>query len=268
MKELEDINSKSVILLMKETGLAATSIEQGLTVLRKANFSQKWLYYQAFFQLSIGIERLLKLIFIVKNLVEKDAFPDNNELKKYSHDIKNMFIKISLELKPNDVFLDENELYPQILTFLSTFASNSRYYNLDTLSGISKSNDPLHDWHIIQKQIKLKYCKPKDFTDFEKHLINSINEFSSFMYRDESDNPINDSYSYFEEGKYLDKTQGYSVLLIYRIIDYLVFLLLDCASKKRMLPFYKDFFPLFQNIGMKELDIRKRKNWNFLTKPR
>ena len=269
MKELEKHNSIKVQLLIKECGLTATSIDQGLISLRKSHFAAKGLYYQSFFLLSIGIERLLKLIFIVKTLVEKDEFPNNNELKNYGHNIIKMFELITGELYPNDNFLENNDLFKPILTFLSEYAQSSRYYNLDTLSGRNTvTGDPLHVWYDIQQVIKIKHCKVKDFNAYEQELIDRLKNNSFFLYTTENDKPVSNAYEYFEEGKYLDKIQGYSVWYFYQIINYLVKILLKEADKKRMLPCYSDFFPLFDNQYMTKEQILKKKQWDYFTNPK
>jgi hypothetical protein len=268
MKELENPSSIQVLLLIKECGLTASSIDQGLTSLRKSHFGVKGLYYQAFFLLSIGIERLLKLIIVVKSLIEKDEFPKNDELKNYGHNIIDMFYHITQELCPNDNFINSNDLFVPILRFLSDYAQGSRYYNLDTLSGRTTSaGDPLHNWYEIQQLIKVKHCKFKDFSPYEKELIKNIANHSSFHYTAENDSPINNAYKYFEEGKYLNKIQGFSVWYFYQIIDYLVKILSDEADKKSMLPYYLEFFPLFDNPYMTKEQILKKKKWDHLTNP-
>ena len=263
MKELTDINSKEVILLMKETGLAATSIEQGLTALRKANFGNKKLYYQSFFLLSIGIERILKLTIIVNHLVQKDKLPQNSELKSYGHNLEELFLKVTSELKPNDNFLESDKLYLPIIQFMSDFANGSRYYNLDTLSGEKKGRDPLHEWHKIQTYIKSKHCKIR-LSPLELAIIESFNSNAIFRLRDESDKAITTGTEYVIEGKFADQIQGYSVLYLYKIIDYIIGILIDCSSQIRMLPYFDEFFKLFQNSSMTEIAVRRKKDWNKL----
>lgn len=263
MEQLSDINSTQVILLTKETSLASTSISQGLTALRKAHFAQKGLYYQAFFLLTIGIERILKLTIIVKNIVEKDKFPENKELKKHSHNLKDLFIHVSSSLRPEDNFLVQNDLYLPILEFLSNYSSTSRYYNLDTLSGKTHFIDPIHEWHNIQKTIQDKYCKTT-LSETDRMIIENLEGNSIFMYRDESDTPILTPTKYITAAKYSDEIQGFSVLLIYKIVDYLILLLTECAYKKRMLPEYSEFFQLFQSEYMTDQLVRKKKDWNRL----
>gem|GEM_PF-2370802 len=115
MTQRDDINSKPVKLLMKEAGLSATCLEQGLTSLRRANFMQKWHYYQAFFLLTIGIERLLKIIIITISRIEHNKIPNNQELKNYGHDIENLFAKVSNQINAKDDFLAKDPIYSSIL---------------------------------------------------------------------------------------------------------------------------------------------------------
>ncbi|HZL10627.1 MAG TPA: hypothetical protein VFC65_11575 [Prolixibacteraceae bacterium] len=261
MKELLDLDSKEVILLMKETGLAATSVEQGLNALRKANFSNKKLYYHSFFLLSIGIERILKLVIIVNSIVKNDKLPENNELKIYGHNLMELFSKVTSEIRPSDYFLRQDDQYLSILGFLSDFAQNSRYFNLDTLSGKNKGVDPLHEWHKIQTVIKARHCKIK-LSEFELAIIESLNNNAIFRFRNESDNPINTATEYVIEGKLADQIQGYSVQYIYKIINYLVTILIERSNEKHMLPVYQEFFLLFRNPSMKDIEVRRKKDWS------
>ena len=59
--------SEKFKLLQQEGYLTQSSLCQGLTFLRKANLGEKerGLFYSAFFQLSIGIERFMKIVVIL-----------------------------------------------------------------------------------------------------------------------------------------------------------------------------------------------------------
>ena len=60
---MEEFNQAEKLLLI-EGSLSAYALANGLDCLRRANVYEKGMYYQSFFSLSIGIERLLKLIII------------------------------------------------------------------------------------------------------------------------------------------------------------------------------------------------------------
>ncbi|WP_432405730.1 hypothetical protein [Wukongibacter sp. M2B1] len=75
------ITTTQEAILLKEAGLASSSLEYGLTILRKAELTRKAEYYQAFFQLSIGLERLMKIIIIENYLGVEKKFPSNSILK-------------------------------------------------------------------------------------------------------------------------------------------------------------------------------------------
>ena len=63
MNKQGTVTQEQDFLLSRECALAAFSIGQGLTLLRKYDFVKHAHASQAFFQLSIGIERLLKIEF-------------------------------------------------------------------------------------------------------------------------------------------------------------------------------------------------------------
>jgi len=264
MTQTDDIFSKNVELISKEAGLAATCLEQGLTALRKANFAQKWNYYQGFFLLSIGMERLLKLIIVTIYRIEENKLPNNGELKKYGHDIEQLFLAISNHINPTNNFLSTDTLYPKIISFLSEYASISRYYNLDSLSGKERTLDPLHKWKEIQDEIAKRHCKPIKISPMERFLIERMSNFSSVIHTDESDKPITDFSSFYLQGKNIDKIQGYSVYYLYKVICHITEQLETISSKIYMMPVLHEFFPLFSNHLTKQ-EIIRRKNWNYLT---
>lgn len=265
MTQRDDFNSKNVRLISKEAGLAATCLEQGLTALRKANFAQKWNYYQAFFLLSIGVERLLKLTIITWYRVEENKLPTNGELKSYGHNIENMYFKLLEKIDPNNKFIEKDSLYISILQFLTEYAKTSRYHNLDRLSGVESSIDPIHQWHVIQKEILSRHANIKPISNGEKYIINQMSSFASVMHTDEADEPINDLLYFYLEGKNIDLVQGYSVFYVFQVISHMSKLLLQISNKVYMMPDIKEFFPQFMFDSMNKAEIIRKKDWNYLT---
>jgi len=261
------VTEQEEILLLKEAGIASSSINNGLTSLRKANFVQKSHYYQVFFQLTIGIERLMKLIIIHNfRIANNNKFPDNKILKNYGHNINDLF-KIVSKYKPNDFkFKLDDPIYDQILNCLSNFAMSSRYYNLDTLTGRTDfiNKDPLKVWNEIQEEIKKRHYKEKEFKPEVKLMIEEINEISVYRYHDESDNLINNAQTFYDKGKSIKVVQEYSVYYLYKIINYLVEILSYFEYENNIYPYLREFFPLYQGDWWSILEIRRKKDWTRL----
>jgi len=153
--------SRTFSLLQQEGHLARTSLLSGIDLLLKANLDDRKLgnFYSAFFQLTIGIERILKLVVITNHMLENNyKTPTDEELrKKYGHKIKATYLHaLSVRNKWGDEKLaaptsgsTENE----ILNFLEKFANNARYYNLRELNNTTADRGPLGDWYSICQKV-------------------------------------------------------------------------------------------------------------------
>ena len=149
--------SESFALLQQEGFLTRSSLLAGFNSLRKANVDDinKGFFYSAFFELSIGLERLMKLVIVIDYMSKNNLAPmTDEELKnKYGHRIESLYIackKLSTEMnRPNENFFDQADFEWNIIHFLHEFALSSRYYNLSKLSNKHKSNDPLKEWWDI-----------------------------------------------------------------------------------------------------------------------
>jgi hypothetical protein len=151
--------------LSREAAIAGQSVGAGLTALRKATFQAEGLYSQAFFSLSIGLERMLKLIFVVDNMMQNGGrlatdqalhggrLATDQALRRLGHDLE----KLSTHAEgvrrrlPQDNLryaLPPGDVAEAIVGFLSRFAKSTRYYNLDYLSGTNHagSDDPIKEW--------------------------------------------------------------------------------------------------------------------------
>lgn len=142
-----------------EALLASASLRSGLTALNKCKYHDKGSFYNAFFQLSIGLERFFKIIYVVQYMIENDLNkPTYSHLRKLGHDISTLHqnaVNIAIKYEKRDkgkwVLNDEQSA---ILTMLSEFGKETRYYNLNTIIGDKKlMNDPLEQWNSI-----LEYC--------------------------------------------------------------------------------------------------------------
>src|SRR5688572_19578786 len=80
-------------LLLREAEISATSLATGMTCIRNYTYSESGQLQIGFFMLSIGIERLMKLILLYDHQLAVKTYPDNRYLRKYSHNISELFEK-------------------------------------------------------------------------------------------------------------------------------------------------------------------------------
>jgi hypothetical protein len=146
--------SKVFFLLQQEGYIIRSCLTNGLTALRNADLESRGTYYTAFFQLSIGLERMMKVTLILDYMTENQLrLPDNNQTKKYSHNLLKLLDEIKNVADKRNIILI-NPISPSsieytIMEFLDLFAQRSRYANLDALSGKSTNDDPLSSWNKI-----------------------------------------------------------------------------------------------------------------------
>jgi hypothetical protein len=134
--------SRVFVTLLREGTLTAELLCAGVTTLRKATMPRSGLYELALFNLSIGFERICKLVVLIDYyLTNKAAFPSNDLLKKnYGHDLDKLFPSVAKIVAERTITaeytdLPLSEIHKEIISSLTEFAKTTRYYNLDYLTG-------------------------------------------------------------------------------------------------------------------------------------
>lgn len=136
--------------LNKEAQFTKEMLGSGATQIRNANYASKGIYFQAFTNLSTGLERIGKLCLLLDYFVEHDGrFPDFDYMKnEIGHKILviyekslNVISKHSIEMK----FLPSlnDPIHLAILKILSDFAQGDRYSNIDLVVGSRRQSDPI-----------------------------------------------------------------------------------------------------------------------------
>ncbi|AJP51164.1 hypothetical protein [Pseudomonas simiae] len=152
--------SRTFTLLQQEGHLARASLLSGIDLLLKANLDESKIgnFYSAFFQLTIGFERILKLVVITNHMLENNYTPPTDEelRRKYGHNIKSTYLHA---LKVRNKWGYEKVVAPvsgsvedKILDFLESFGNKARYYNLRELNNTTADRGPLGNWYTICKE--------------------------------------------------------------------------------------------------------------------
>lgn len=255
----------TTIAIIRELGIASNLIGLGLSRLRKASFVDHSDFGSSFFNLSIGIERLCKIILIRQFQRKNNGhFPDNEYIKSFSHSISTLIEEISSDYQLR--YINNDFLLNKIIKFLTTFAKSTRYYNLDTITGQKlRDKDPYLSWYEIQCEI-INRIKGKKLLDSNHKLaISNLEDITYVRHigmNSESIDTLEKLYTKLEQS---NKVQSYAVYYFYQII----FDLVSVSSQERQMfnkpPNIDEFFVLFVNEPMKKAEILRKKDWTRFT---
>lgn len=163
-------------LLAQEAELTKALILAGLTSLSSANYDKKGSFYSMFFQLSAGLERLIKLSIIIDHQADNQLkSPTDKVLRGFGHKLSTGYEHSALIGQRNGIRgnwqLEKDSIEQDALEFLSTFAVGARYYNLDALAGVPKDEDPVAQWSKIHHRIGMAHLASRTRQSIEKSSI-------------------------------------------------------------------------------------------------
>lgn len=163
--------SATWFLLEQEGLLAQACLCNGLTALRRANLGdKKGLFYSAFFELSIGFERVLKLVLTLDHMARNKLVPpDSKTVEDYGHKLRSLFDAAKEACAARGVTaLDAfppDSLPIDVLGFLDDFAHpGGRYSNINKLTGHRHQavDDPIEQWGEIANRIMREKATPRE----------------------------------------------------------------------------------------------------------
>lgn len=241
--------------LAHEAGLASYSLRGGLASLRKANYAHPHVYYGGFFQYTIGLERIMKLILIVDYVAQNGKFPSNQQYaKKYGHKLTDLLVGITdvrnrLDPAARVWELPESDLTEAAISFLSDFAIGARYYNIDVLTGKEKTQDPVERWFTeVGKLLISKRKRPWRNTEWAQNLDAHIGNMSSIRFEAEDGSPIYRFAAAAQAANESEYVAKEGTFLCARIARHAISILLarsDQVPHSVTVPYFIEFFYLF-----------------------
>lgn len=214
-------------LLGREAELSAQLLGNGLSSIRKYSFAEIGYFYTGIFSVTIGLERLLKLIILFDYKQRNLNYPNDTYLRERGHELGDLVKEAILINSTNNYGVDESvfedSLSQVIIVFLKDFAKQSRYYNLNAASGkFQVGNEPLARWdqdvciELMRRHFKLTEKKKAMFVA-QQLMVPAI-----ITHTHEDGSSINDQDSYILSCIQINDKQRYSMLYIYRIIRFAV----------------------------------------------
>lgn len=245
-------------LLTSEAGLIEWLLYSGLTLTRNSNEAPKGKTCAGFYNLSIGIERLCKLIIITDHMANNNLKPPSkSEIKSYSHDITKLLSHIINNC--TSVISDKisknynNKTTNKLVVLLSEFGSTTRYQNINEFSSNDKTTDPLIKWQAILEDIykeEIPARIKKDIEDESSFYSSFLNENAVLIHFD-LNRKLVPPHKFFSHAQVQEKT-------IARATRYLVHFLLslrealvavgykamaiDSKPQKMVIPYFSEFF--------------------------
>jgi hypothetical protein len=262
--------------LQNEAQLAGEQIATGVTILGRANHMETGLYSQAFFGLSIGLERLGKLIIVADYAIGHGGrFPTDAYLREIGHDLQGILARCeaigksvdapgSYSARPSD------PIHKGIEETLSKFATGSRYYNLDYIAGATgQASDPIAMWwmKVAQPICERHYSdkQRKKESNAARFATKYLGGFSLVLSHAEDGTEIDDMGDIFGRTGQTAVVQKYGRLYTLQIVRWLASILealsFSGAYRQRIEPLLGLEEP-FRIFGNDDHYLRDRKTWS------
>ena len=266
--------TKAFNLINSECQFTQEIINIGITQIRKADCQKRGLYYQAFTCLSVGLERLMKLILVTQTYKDENRFLSEEELKGIGHKISDLYSRcreIGIQYNIRGNFSENDELYNKIIHILSEFAEtghDNRYYNLNYVSRANDEDfilpkDAIHKWYdeidgfIYNNKIS---AKVKEKTEIRCRLMGQMLSSCSLIDFDSEDgSELQDGESFLLNKNRQILCQEYRVLFVAQIVRYLSEILNKVADNlDENIPFVSEYFVMYRGD---DATLRKKKDF-------
>jgi hypothetical protein len=258
--------------LGREAELAAEQLAIGVTALGRANHTQKGLYHQAFFALSIGFERLAKLILVAEYAVENNGeWMTDQTLKSIGHDIsalldacdpisaKHLSDKNWSE-RPND------PVHGAIVRTLSEFARLTRYYNLASLSGGKAAlREPIQAWlsdvgmPILDRHYSANQ-RAKD--EARAAMVDALLSPAIVLVHNEAGQPMMSIEEMMTRAGSTRVIQKYGRLYVMQLVRWLSVIMAKISRKGHRIEALYDLDEPFGIFRMEDWYLLRRKTWS------
>lgn len=258
--------------LNREAGIASAAISKGINALNFASFGSTWHYNSAFFDLSVGLERIGKLIIIIDHRMKFGSFPSKSILKnEIRHDIYrivSMANDIGIERKYDKYTRPDDPISDGIIKTLTEFAKEARYYNIDLLAGDNRFPEPISAWsERVGKPIIETHYRAADRKRAEALACRAgldLEEYTAVLHMAEDGTPISSVWESIIESSKIPVLQNYSRMYCLRIVRHLSYLLISIGDEfrpiDRQVPYFEEYFGIYR---CKDAEFLRRKKWGF-----
>lgn len=264
--------------IRRESMLARQLIGTGATSLGRASYATGLgEYYTAFFSLSVGLERLAKLILVADHAIAHHGeMPSQKDLRKYGHKLLNLMNEADNVASRHTLSLS----YPRPVTAISkkivecldafADASRGRYANFAALGDPSLGvEEPIRKWWAAVAQLILDrhyYGKSvqKKVESNARALDAALSSVSTVLYFDEDGETMQDIETASRrtgQTKIVQQYGRYYTLTVVRWLPEIFSRLSEVATYKHRLDAFFGVNEYFQTYTIGDDFLRTRKIW-------
>lgn len=236
------MSTEKLKLIITELSFIRELFGAGVTQIGQANNANRGRYFQSLSNLSIGLERVGKICYIIDfSLKNKGLYPEYKDIKAIGHDLNTLYLHSKVIISSNSFKLDflkdlEQPIQKNILSLLTNFSKGDRYHNIDLLLDPKQKESPIYIW----KREVDDYILNKYISERRKELIISDSSFVVAPYRR---------------------------LLILQIIRYWQEILINLNNKNYEKGFTEDIPDISEHLGLfynTDKYFKSRKTWDKL----
>jgi hypothetical protein len=264
--------------IQRESALVRHLLGSGATALGRANYADKvGEYYTAFFGLSIGLERLTKLILVADHTISHNGrMPAETSVRKYGHNLVSLTNAADAVARKHDLKLKylrpTSATIAKIIDCLDAFAdaNRGRYANFASLGDPSlEKEEPIRKWWGEVAELILKeyyYGKPiQTQVEGRARLVDQlISPFTSVLHTDETGNMMQDVMSSSIRTGQTEIVQRYGRYYSLTLIRWLAEIfsgLASTASFSHNIDAFYGSWEHFQTYTVDESFLKTRKSW-------
>jgi len=264
--------------LGREASLVRHLLGAGATALGKANYAdQMGEYYNAFFGLSVGLERLAKLILVADYAISHNgSMPEEKVVRKFGHKLLDLADAVDVVSLSSNLNLNysrpKSPISKNILECLDAFADarRGRYANFASLDDPNlTSEEPIRKWWDTVAEAILQYHyygrKAQERVEGNANIIDSIiSPFSMVLFTDESGSTMQDVKSASIRTGQTEIVQKYGRYYVLTIVRWLSDVLSEIGSIACYQHDIGGFFGIneyFSTFRVDDSFLKSRKIW-------
>lgn len=265
--------------LHREASLVSQIIGSGATALGRASYGSGFgEYYTAFFGLSIGMERLAKLVLVADFAIENGGkLPDQGIVRKYGHQLKSLIAKVEAIAKKHNITVPHlgpsHPICAAVIDCLDAFAdaSKGRYANFEAIGNptFDPANEPVNKWwtEVVEPILDQHYRGKKVEEGVKKRaaIINAmIGDVTMVLFTDEGGRTMSDVTTASErtgQTQWAQKYGRFYTLCVVRWLSYIFSELVRDAGYRKGIDALFGHYEFFTTYTVDDSFLLTRKVW-------